>query len=414
MERRTILKGALALAAGTAAPAFAQTRTVTLDFPSWQAEEPGVSGWWKALIADFEAANPGVKVNLYSIPFTQYVQQLTVRFAGNNAPDIVHLPTRNFAAFASQGWLAPIDDRLARTDILQNWTPLQSDMKWEGKTQGILLMGYGSLLYYNEKLLADAGLTAPTTPQGWLEAIEKTTKRDQGTFGLVATSVEHPNLVVEAGTWVMGQGLDFVRQGKYDFGNPAVVAAIEQYRRSMKFAPPGMNSTTGRQLFLDGKATFLRDGPWVWAFVARAPEAMRPHLKVARVPFPKETGGTSNSLHMPANIAAEKRELVWKFMELAASPKWQSEYVLQSASPAPRRGALPADAAQRLPHLKLVMDAAASAVSVFPTHPTLQESYNEYATIFGRAMMRLISTEEPTGTVLANLQRDLERAVPLR
>jgi multiple sugar transport system substrate-binding protein len=413
MDRRTVLKGALALSAAPA-PVFAQSAPVTLDFPSWQAEEPGVSGWWRALIAEFETTNPGAKVNLYSIPFTQYVQQLTVRFAGNNAPDIVHLPTRNFAAFASQGWLAPMDERLARTDILQNWTPLQSEMKWEGKTQGLLLMGYGSLLYYNEKLLAEAGVDVPTTPTEWLNAIEKTTKRDQGIFGLVATSIEHPNLVVEAGTWVMGQGLDWLRQGRYDFANPQLVAAVEQYRRSMRFAPPGMNSTTGRQLFIDGKATFLRDGPWVWAFVARAPEATRPHLKVARVPFPKETGGTSNSLHMPASLAANKRELVWKFVELAASPKWQSEYVLQSASPAPRRGALAADAAQRLPHLKLVMDAAASATSVFPTHPSLMESYNEYASIFGRSMMRLISTEEPTATVMANLQRELERAVPLR
>lgn len=410
MKRRTFL----ATAAATSLVGVARAQTVTLDFPSWQAEEPGVSTWWRALIAEFEAANPAAKVNLYSIPFAQFVQQMTVRFAGNNPPDIVHLPTRNFAAFASQGWLAPLDDRLARTDIVANWTPLQADMRWEGRTQGILLMGYGSLLYYNERLLNEAGVGVPTTPTEWLAAIERATKRDQGQFGLVATSVEHPNLVVEAGTWVMGQGLDWLRNGRYDFANPAVVAAVDQYRRSMRFAPPGMNSTTGRQLFMDGKAAFLRDGPWIWAFVERAPEAIRPHLKVARVPFPRETGGTSNSIHMAANLAPAKRELVWRFMELAASPKWQSEYVLRAASPAPRRGALPAEAATRLPHLKLIMDAAATAVSVFPTHPALQESYNEYASLFGRAMMRLISTEEPTDRVLANLQRELERAIPLR
>lgn len=410
MKRRTFL----ATAAATSLVGVARAQTVTLDFPSWQAEEPGVSTWWRALIAEFEAANPAAKVNLYSIPFAQFVQQMTVRFAGNNPPDIVHLPTRNFAAFASQGWLAPLDDRLARTDIVANWTPLQADMRWDGKTQGILLMGYGSLLYYNERLLNEAGVGVPTTPAEWLAAIERATKRDQGQFGLVATSVEHPNLVVEAGTWVMGQGLDWLRNGRYDFANPAVVAAVDQYRRSMRFAPPGMNSTTGRQLFMDGKAAFLRDGPWIWAFVERAPEAIRPHLKVARVPFPRETGGTSNSIHIAANLAPAKRELVWRFMELAASPKWQSEYVLRAASPAPRRGALPAEAATRLPHLKLIMDAAATAVSVFPTHPALQESYNEYASLFGRAMMRLISTEEPTDRVLANLQRELERAIPLR
>ena len=145
-------------------------------------------------MADFEAQNAGVKVNLYSIPFANYVQQLTVRFAGNNPPDIVHLPTRNFAAFASQGWLQPIDDRLAKTDILKTWTPLQGDMKWDGKMQGVLLMGYGSLLYYNQKLLDDAGAKLPTTPDEWLGAIEKSTKRDAGQFGLSRPPSSIPTL----------------------------------------------------------------------------------------------------------------------------------------------------------------------------------------------------------------------------
>lgn len=197
------LSAAALVAMSLVAPAAAQT--TTLDFPSWQAEEPGLSNWWKELIKDFEAQNPNVKINLYSIPFNQYVQQMTVRFAGNNPPDIVHLPTRNFAAFAAQDWLMPLDDRLAKTDILATWTPLQSEMKWDGKMQGVLLMGYGSLLYYNERLMKAAGVDVPTTPDQWLTAIEKTTKRDQGQFGLVATSVEHPNLVVELGTWVMGR-----------------------------------------------------------------------------------------------------------------------------------------------------------------------------------------------------------------
>jgi len=40
---------------------------VTLEFPSWQAEEPGVRDWWRAVIAEFEQKNAGVKVNLFQI-----------------------------------------------------------------------------------------------------------------------------------------------------------------------------------------------------------------------------------------------------------------------------------------------------------------------------------------------------------
>src|SRR5579862_5887677 len=96
---------------------FASAQTVTLDFPSWQAEEPGFGDWWRGLIQDFESKHPGVKVKFYSVPFANYVNQLTVRFSGENPPDIVHLPTRNFASFASQNWLEPIDDQLKTTDI---------------------------------------------------------------------------------------------------------------------------------------------------------------------------------------------------------------------------------------------------------------------------------------------------------
>ncbi len=409
--RMLAIAAALAAGIGTA---HAQTRSVTLDFPSWQAEEPGVADFWKAVIAEYEQQNPTVKVNLYSIPFTSYIQQMTVRFAGNNPPDVVHLPARNFASFASQGWLLPVDDRLARTDIARNWTPLQSDMVWEGKTQGLLLMGYGSLLFYNEKLLDAAGVKVPTTPDEWLAAIEKTTDRNAGIFGLVATSIEHPNLVGEVGTWVHGVGLDWTRDGRWDFRNPALVAAVEKYRRSMRFAPPGTNSTVGRQLFVDGKAAFLRDGPWVWAAAARAPEAVRPHLKVARVPFPTVTGGSSNGLHMAATLPREKQEHVWKLMELVATPKWQEQYGILSASPAPRVGSVTEETIRRLPHLKLIQEAAATAVSTFGTVPAVKENYNEFAVIFGRAAMKMISTDEPTAAILATLDADLQRAVPLR
>src|SRR5688572_19509611 len=107
----------LALGLGTLLMSGAASAQTVLDFPTWQAEEPGVSTWWKELIAAYEQKNPGVTVKLQQIPFTQYVRQLTVRFAAGSPPDIVHLPSRDFASFADQGWLMPIDDLLRGTDI---------------------------------------------------------------------------------------------------------------------------------------------------------------------------------------------------------------------------------------------------------------------------------------------------------
>ena len=408
---RIIAVLATILALGTTAPASAQG--VTLDFPSWQAEEPGFAEWWKGLIGEYEARHPGVKVKLYSIPFANYVNQLTVRFAGQNPPDIVHLPSRNFASFASQQWLEPIDDLLKASDIASKWSKMQTEMSWNGRTYGVLLLAYGNLLYYNEKLLQDAGAKVPTTPAEWLDAMARTTNREKGQFGLVTTTAEHPNMFIDAATWVLGEKQDWLKGNKYNFTDPGVVAAMDQFRKSLTYAPPGTNSASARQLFIDGKAAFLRDGPWVWATLQKAKPETRPLLKMAQLPFPVITGGASNSLHIPARLEAQKKKLVWEFIALAASPAWQEKYVQLTGSPAGRIGVIGPEQAKRDPHLGAITLAAEKAENLFPMQPALRENYNEFATLFSRAVVRMQSSSQPTDAILANLQKELTAAIPL-
>ena len=407
------LLAALALLAAFGSAPMALAQGVTLDFPSWQAEEPGFAEWWKSLVQEYEGKHVGVKVKLYSIPFANYVNQLTVRFAGQNPPDIVHLPSRNFASFASQGWLEPMDEWLKASDIPGHWSKLQSDMTWDGKTYGLLLLPYGNLLYYNEKILQDAGVKVPATPVEWLDAMARTTNRDKGQFGLVTTTAEHPNMFIDAATWVLGQKHDWLKGNKYNFGDPGVVAAMDQFRRSLSFAPPGTNSAVARQLFIDGKAAFLRDGPWVWATLQKAKPEIRPLLKMAQLPFPVVTGGASNSLHIPAKIDAQKKKLVWEFIALAATPAWQEKYVQLTGSPAGRLNMINAEQAKKDPHLAAITQASERAENLFPMQPALRENYNEFATLFSRAVVRMQSSTQATDAILANLQKEVAAAIPL-
>ena len=403
----------LALLTCLCTPTLALAQGVTLDFPSWQAEEPGFSEWWKGLIQEYEGKHPGVKIKFYSIPFANYVNQLTVRFAGQNPPDIVHLPSRNFASFASQNWLEPIDEMLKASDIPGHWSSLQSDMQWQGKTYGLLLLPYGNLLYYNEKLLQDVGAKVPTTPAEWLDAMAKTTNRDKGQFGLVTTTAEHPNMFIDAATWVLGLKQDWLKGNKYNFTDPGVVAAVDQFRKSLTYAPPGTSSAVARQLFVDGKAAFLRDGPWVWATLQKAKPEIRPVLKMTQLPFPVITGGASNSLHIPAKLDAQKKKLVWEFIALAATPAWQEKYVQMTGSPAGRLNMISTEQAKKDPHLAAITQAAEKADNLFPTQPALRENYNEFATLFSRAVVRMQSSTQPTEAILANFQKEVAAAIPL-
>jgi multiple sugar transport system substrate-binding protein len=397
-----------------AASAFAQPKAIELEFPSWQIEEAGAGEYWTELIKAFEAKYPNVKIKKQQVPFREYVDKTTIRFAGNNPPDIVHLPTRNYLSFASQGWLAPLDEYLAQTDVKATYMKLNDEMLYNGKYYGVLMMGYGMMFYYNDKMLADAKVAVPKTSDELLKAISATTDVNAGRFGYGAPTNEHPNVFVEVSTWVTGEGASLFKGNQYNFTDPAVIRAIDKFRTAIKGAPKGTSSEQARQLFIDGKIAMIRDGPWVAAQVKKAPEAMRANLKMGMMPFANIPGGTSNSLHMPAKLDPEKRKLVWEFIKMTTQPEWQAKFTLLTSSPAPRKNALPAAEMAARPDLAMINKAAAEAVNLFPEGITVRENYNEFAKIFVESGMKLMTSDRPTADIMKDLQAEMTKRVPTK
>jgi multiple sugar transport system substrate-binding protein len=400
--------------AALATAAFAQPKAIELEFPSWQIEEAGAGEYWTELIKAFEAKNPNVKIKKQQVPFREYVDKTTIRFAGNNPPDIVHLPTRNYLSFASQGWLAPLDEYLAQTDVKATYMKLNDEMLYNGKYYGVLMMGYGMMFYYNDKLLADAKVAVPKTSDELLKAISAATDVNAGRFGYGAPTNEHPNVFVEVSTWVTGEGASLFKGNQYNFTDPAVIRAIDKFRTAIKGAPKGTSSEQARQLFIDGKIAMIRDGPWVAAQVKKAPEAMRPNLKMGMMPFAAIPGGTSNSLHMPAKLDPEKRKLVWEFIRMTTQPEWQAKFTLLTSSPAPRKNALPPAEMAARPDLAMINKAAAEAVNLFPESITVRENYNEFAKIFVESGMKLMTSDRPTADIMKDLQAEMTKRVPTK
>ena len=400
--------------AAFAASAFAQPKAIELEFPSWQIEEAGAGEYWTELIKAFEAKNPNVKIKKQQVPFREYVDKTTIRFAGNNPPDIVHLPTRNYLSFASQGWLAPLDEYLAQTDVKATYMKLNDEMLYNGKYYGVLMMGYGMMFYYNDKMLADAKVAVPKTSDELLKAISATTDVNAGRFGYGAPTNEHPNVFVEVSTWVTGEGASLFKGNQYNFTDPAVIRAIDKFRTAIKSAPKGTSSEQARQLFIDGKIAMIRDGPWVAAQVKKAPEATRANLKMGMMPFANIPGGTSNSLHMPAKLDPEKRKLVWEFIKMTTQPEWQAKFTLLTSSPAPRKNALPAAEMATRPDLAMINKAAAEAVNLFPESITVRENYNEFAKIFVESGMKLMTSDRPTADIMKDLQAEMTKRVPTK
>ncbi|MFI7277459.1 ABC transporter substrate-binding protein [Streptomyces sp. NPDC049879] len=414
-SRRRVLSLGLAAAAGAALSGCGSgdgsaDGKITLEFPSWQAAEGSFALWWRELIAEFGRKRPDVKVDFYSLPFDSYVDQLTIRFAADDRPEIVHLPARNAAEFAGRGWLTSLEDRMRSTDIPRTWTPLQEEMALDGEDYGVLLLGYGYSLYYNEQLLESVGARVPATAEEMIQAAEAIT--GGGIYGFGATTAPNPDNYTELAAFVVGSGAALsTDDGGFTADSDATIAGFDLYRRALAQAPRGIQSQQRNELFLTGKVAMLLDGPFFLGELASASDAVRPALQVARAPFPQVPGGVSNSIHIPAGIDPRKADAAWDFIALAASPRWQSRYTELTANPAPRADSVTDRAVAETPQLALFQQLADEAVSIFPGDQAHREQFGRISDIVSAAATSLITTDEPTASIAARLQDELEQAM---
>ena len=91
------------------------------------------------------------------------------------------------------------------------YTKMSDEMRYDGKTYGVLMMAYGMMFYYNEKMLQDAKVAVPKTSDELLKAIAATTDAKAGRFGWGAPTTEHPNLYVEVGHVGHGRGRELLQ-----------------------------------------------------------------------------------------------------------------------------------------------------------------------------------------------------------
>lgn len=405
-----VLLGSAACASSTdSAPEGAGP--TTLDFPTWQANEPGYKEFWAATTKEFESKHPGVTINLQQVAFADYQKMITTRFAASDPPDILELPTRYFASFADKGFLAPLDDDLKGSDILANWPAGQQKLSWKGKYEGVLLQNYGYVLFYNEKMLKDAHVAVPASWDELRSAAAKLT--GHGVFGIAMDTTQDPNLLLELSWPVIGAGHQLVQNGQYTFTDPNIVAIAEQVRELSKSAPQGLASEQKRQYFVDGKAAFMIDGPFVGQLLAKATKEQQANIKAAPIPFQQTPGALSSSMHIPATLTGKKRDLAWEFIKMLSEPKWQDAFVEHTGTPAPRKGS-GADASAKNQWLATYSQAVADAVDVVPNDTQVKLNYPVFADEVSKTVSKLLSTDTPPADLMALLQKSLEKKIPLK
>ena len=178
---------------------------VVLEFQQWwEPELP--EGAFRALLDEFEAANPGIKVETISGPYLTTKDQIIASAATGTMADVVGLDGGWVNVLFKQGAIANLTEVMAAAEF--DDSELAAQIQLAGGTYMIPIANFIYPVFVNLDMLAAAGIDPPTTRAEFAAAAEALTDPDNNVYGWAQPlSLEQPNGIQnDTMSWVWASG----------------------------------------------------------------------------------------------------------------------------------------------------------------------------------------------------------------
>ena len=273
---------------------------------------------WEAIFDEFEAANPGVSVE---VVWCSDSGDITNRFNAGEKADLANIPVGGLGWTIANGWISPITSYVENngfdmSDIMQS-----AFLTYKGDIYGITENIETQVLYYNKDLFDKAGIAYPTDDWTWddlKEAAKKLTVKDENgnalTWGFQYD--EYCRLFVSK-LWSDG-GLCFDDEGdpynctvNSDIG-VAAAAYIKALMDEGAMPAPDTSPVGYRDMFAMNCTAMTMDGSWM----VQTYETSGVNYGIAMVP--KGTvrrGGWHSPTGLCITSSTEKADLAFKLMQ---------------------------------------------------------------------------------------------------
>lgn len=334
--KTTLMAFTIALGAGVAnAQAIPETidKPVTITFYNYNLASagPGADATRK-MIAEFEAANPNIKVEGVPVPPQDIASRLQADIVARQPVDLVQMP------FAGLGYASENLGAVALEDIVPE---AELDAHFEGmvpnglelgrlnnKTYGLAYTFSTPVLYYNADIFREVGLDPETPPTTWAELKAAGLKvKEQTNYLPLATGIYGPTAL----DWLM-QGVIKSNGGavinsdrtKMTFAEPESIEAIEMLR---DLAQLGLTENLSISAQMEGMAAgntamYLQTSAIQGYLVKGATDNFE--LRAAAMPafgdkpVKPSNSGSALSLHATDPV---KQRAAWNFMKFLTSKR---------------------------------------------------------------------------------------------
>ena len=303
---------------------------------------------WAYTLKEFERRNPGVKIEEIATAFDQTLNQITVAVLGGNAPDVM---------IVNPIWLAQLD-AIGALENLEPYVPAEElklfprhvldDLSINGTVRALALNAGPIMMIYNRDLMKAAGLDPDRPPQTWPEfvsAVKKICALPAGPNGKVYGVALRTERQPIAAQWtipiIWANGGDVVdAAGQINLTSPAAIAAFDWYRDTVRSECSPENATVAdtRNLFAQGRAGFVFEGPWIAGLVD---VLSNKRLKVGKdadiwaAEMPADQTGRRRQIANHGVLAmtkqAKDKELAAKFIRFSVGDRDVVEYAFSTA-----------------------------------------------------------------------------------
>ncbi|HWV00925.1 MAG TPA: extracellular solute-binding protein [Devosia sp.] len=310
---------------------------------------------------NFEAAHPGVTINRTARTFDDLSMTLKLAVSAGNGPELtkVNQGAADQGTMVKQKLLLPLDDYVKQygwdkrfgAGVLARMQWSDSGQFGEGHYYGVSGLGEMVGLFYNQKVLTDAGISGP--PKTYEELLQDAdTLKAKGINAFtIGTSKGHLALHMLTGIEqahidasnrkalddvIYGRGGTFKTQQDLD-----ATTQVQKWATGGYFNDgfSGVSNDDSVQLFVSGQGAFLIDGTWYFGDMQTNPDIhFMPIPAPASVSKPLTVGGIDLSWSITSNAKDKAtQDLAAQYMDYMVSPEaanlWAAAGFFPSSTP---------------------------------------------------------------------------------
>jgi multiple sugar transport system substrate-binding protein len=304
------------------------TEPVTITFANFNDME---TPFWQGMKEEFEAEHPNIKVEFQTVPGEELFDKLLAQIAAGNPPDAAYVSDWMTGAFAQEGGLAPLDDYVAKSDLIDtsDYVPafLESSQV-DGVQYGLPLTSETTGLFYRTDRFEEAGLDPNNPPKTWDEFqqyAEKLTNKDENKYGF-AVFAPVDEAAYNFYPWLWQAGGDQLNPDDPTdvvWDSEAGQKAADYYANLAQYAPPDLLNATAwdaRIPFANGDVAMLMAGGWlVGELMTQFPDATG-KWAVAPLPQDQRCATTIAGDHVVIFANSKNKEAAYKWIEFISAP----------------------------------------------------------------------------------------------